>query len=80
LIVILAQAGGFVPAAYAKIGIVDRIFTRIGAHDDLANGKSTFMMEMSELGNILSLVTDRSLVCFAIPDQYLFKVRTGFSG
>lgn len=62
LLVILAQMGSFVPAGYARIGIVDRIFTRVGAFDDLARGQSTFMVEMIELANILNNVTDRSLV------------------
>jgi DNA mismatch repair protein MutS len=62
LICIMAQAGSFVPAAYAKIGLVDRIFTRVGAFDDLASGQSTFMVEMIELANILNTMTDRSLV------------------
>jgi DNA mismatch repair protein MutS len=62
LLVILAQMGSFVPAGYARFGIVDRIFTRVGAFDDLARGQSTFMVEMLELANILNNVTDRSLV------------------
>ncbi len=62
LIVLLAQAGSFVPADAAQIGVVDRIFTRVGAHDDLASGQSTFMVEMNETANILNNVTDRSLV------------------
>lgn len=62
LIVILAQIGSFVPAKKAHIGIVDKIFTRIGASDDLARGQSTFMVEMSETANILNNATDRSLV------------------
>jgi DNA mismatch repair protein MutS len=62
LICILAQMGSFVPASYASIGIVDRIFTRVGAFDDLASGQSTFMVEMIELANILNNVTPRSLV------------------
>jgi DNA mismatch repair protein MutS len=62
LIVILAQMGGFVPAAEARIGIVDRIFTRIGAADSLSRGESTFMVEMKETANILSHATRRSLV------------------
>ncbi|HZD42751.1 MAG TPA: DNA mismatch repair protein MutS, partial [Methanomicrobiales archaeon] len=62
LIVILAQMGSFVPAEYARIGMVDRIFTRVGAFDDLASGQSTFMVEMLELANILNNVTERSLV------------------
>ena len=61
-IVILAQIGGFVPARKAKIGIVDRIFTRIGASDNLTAGLSTFMVEMTETANILSHATSRSLI------------------
>lgn len=62
LIVLLAQVGSFVPADYARIGIVDRIFTRVGAHDDLAAGQSTFMVEMTEAAEILNNATERSLV------------------
>ncbi|MBN1663208.1 MAG: DNA mismatch repair protein MutS [Deltaproteobacteria bacterium] len=62
LIVLLAQMGSFVPAASAKIGVVDRIFTRIGAADSLAKGQSTFMVEMTEVANILKNATARSLV------------------
>ncbi len=62
LAVIMAQAGSFVPADYARIGVVDRIFTRVGAFDDLASGQSTFMVEMLELANILNHVTEKSLV------------------
>jgi DNA mismatch repair protein MutS len=62
LIVLLAHVGSFVPAASARIGPVDRIFTRIGAGDDLARGQSTFMVEMSETANILHNATERSLV------------------
>lgn len=62
LIVIMAQIGSFVPASYASIGIVDRVFTRVGAFDDLASGQSTFMVEMVELANILNNATDKSLV------------------
>ena len=61
-IVIMAQAGSFVPASEAKIGLVDRIFTRVGAFDDLARGQSTFMVEMTELANILNSATKRSLI------------------
>ena len=62
LICIMAQAGSFVPARYASIGVLDRIFTRVGAFDDLASGQSTFFVEMLELANILNNVTTRSLV------------------
>jgi DNA mismatch repair protein MutS len=62
LIVLMAQAGSFVPAAEAEIGVVDRIFTRVGASDDLARGESTFMIEMIETARILRQATDRSLV------------------
>jgi DNA mismatch repair protein MutS len=62
LIVILAQMGSFVPAERAYIGVIDRIFTRIGASDDLSRGQSTFMVEMSETANILNNLTPRSLV------------------
>jgi DNA mismatch repair protein MutS len=60
--VVMAQAGSFVPAAHVRIGLVDRIFTRVGAFDDLASGQSTFMVEMLELANILNNVTGQSLV------------------
>ncbi|MGA9188455.1 MAG: DNA mismatch repair protein MutS [Methanosarcina sp.] len=62
LIAIMAQAGSFVPASHASIGIIDQVFTRIGAFDDLASGQSTFMVEMVELANILNNATPRSLV------------------
>ncbi len=62
LIVLLAHIGCYVPASAAKIGLVDRIFTRIGASDDLASGRSTFMVEMTETANILHNATNRSLV------------------
>ncbi|RBP45602.1 DNA mismatch repair protein MutS [Garciella nitratireducens] len=62
LIVLMAQIGSFVPAKQAKIGIVDRIFTRVGASDDLASGQSTFMVEMSEVSNILKNASKNSLV------------------
>ncbi|HOJ92791.1 MAG TPA: DNA mismatch repair protein MutS [Dictyoglomaceae bacterium] len=62
LIIILAQMGSFIPAKEAKIGVVDRIFTRIGAWDDISSGESTFLVEMKEVGNILSHATDRSLI------------------
>jgi len=62
IIVLMAQAGSFVPADYANIGIVDRIFTRVGASDDLLTGQSTFMVEMSEVANILNNATADSLL------------------
>ncbi len=62
LIVLLAQIGSFVPARSARLGIVDRVFTRIGASDDLASGQSTFMVEMSEVASILKYATSRSLL------------------
>lgn len=62
LIVIMAQMGSFVPVSHASIGIVDRIFTRVGAFDDLSSGQSTFMVEMVELANILNNATPKSLV------------------
>ena len=64
LIVLMAQCGSFVPASSAQIGIVDSIFTRVGASDDLASGQSTFMVEMSEVANILSNATQNSLLIF----------------
>ncbi len=62
LLVLMAQIGSFVPADQAIIGIVDRIFTRVGASDDLATGQSTFMVEMNEVANILNHATNRSLI------------------
>jgi DNA mismatch repair protein MutS len=62
LLVLLAQCGSFVPAARARVGLVDRIFTRVGASDQLALGRSTFLVEMEETANILHHCTDRSLV------------------
>ncbi len=62
LITLLAYIGSFVPADSARIGPIDRIFTRIGASDDLASGRSTFMVEMTEMANILHQATAQSLV------------------
>ena len=62
LIVLMAQIGSFVPASSANIGVVDRIFTRVGASDDLASGQSTFMVEMTEVANILRNATSKSLL------------------
>ena len=64
LIVLMAQVGCFVPAAAAKIGLVDRIFTRVGASDNLVMGQSTFLVEMNETANILNNATRNSLVIF----------------
>ena len=62
LIIIMAHMGSYVPADYAKISLTDKIFTRIGASDDLLTGQSTFMLEMSEVANILNSATDRSFI------------------
>lgn len=62
LIIIMAHMGSYVPANYAKIGLVDKIFTRIGASDDLLTGQSTFMLEMSEVANIVNSATNRSFI------------------
>lgn len=62
LLIIMAQIGSFIPVKKAKIGLVDKVFTRIGASDDLARGQSTFMVEMTETANILNNVTEKSLV------------------
>ncbi|MGH2638258.1 MAG: MutS-related protein, partial [Rhabdochlamydiaceae bacterium] len=62
LLVLMAQIGSFIPAKKAEIGIIDKLFTRIGASDDLSRGQSTFMVEMSETANILHNATSRSLV------------------
>ncbi len=62
IICILAQMGSFVPATYARIGILDRIYTRVGASDNISSGESTFMVEMNETANILNNISDRSLV------------------
>src|SRR5690606_577773 len=62
LIALLAQIGSFVPARSARIGVIDRLFSRVGASDDLARGRSTFMVEMVETAAILNQASDRSLV------------------
>jgi len=62
IITIMAQIGSFIPAKSARIGIVDKVFTRIGASDDLSRGQSTFMVEMTETANILNNATSKSLV------------------
>jgi DNA mismatch repair protein MutS len=62
LLVLMAQVGSFIPAAKATVGLVDRIFTRVGANDDLSRGQSTFMVEMNETANILNHATTKSLV------------------
>ncbi|HEV2806359.1 MAG TPA: DNA mismatch repair protein MutS [Chthoniobacterales bacterium] len=62
LIVLMAQIGSFVPASSAEVGLVDRVFTRVGANDDLARGQSTFMVEMNETANIVNNASERSLV------------------
>ena len=62
LITLMAQVGSFVPASYAKIGVVDKIFTRVGASDDLSMGQSTFMVEMMEVAAILRDATSKSLI------------------
>ena len=64
LIVVMAQIGSFVPASDARIGIVDKVFTRVGASDDLASGQSTFMLEMNEVAYILRNATERSLIVY----------------
>lgn len=64
LICLMAQAGSFVPASSARVGIIDKIFTRVGASDDLAGGRSTFMLEMTEVAYILKNATPRSLVIY----------------
>jgi len=62
LLVIMAQSGSYIPASGAKIGVVDKVFARIGAHDEIAKGQSTFMVEMSETASILNNLSERSLV------------------
>ena len=64
LIVLMAQIGSFVPAAEARVGVVDKIFTRVGASDDLASGQSTFMLEMNEVSYILKNATRASLIIY----------------
>src|SRR5690606_11549029 len=62
LIVLMAKMGSFVPASYARIGIIDKVFTRVGASDNLSKGESTFMVEMTETASILNNLSERSLV------------------
>lgn len=69
LIAILAQTGSFVPADAAEIGIVDRVFSRIGAKDDLFRNRSTFMVEMMETSEILRRATPNSLASLKLPDD-----------
>ena len=64
LIALMAQIGSFVPASYARVGVIDRLFTRVGASDDLASGQSTFMLEMNEVAYILRNATRRSLIIY----------------
>ena len=70
LIAILAQIGSFVPADYAHMGLVDKVFTRIGARDDLYRNQSTFMVEMTETADILKNATERSLVSYGCVHVY----------
>ena len=62
LIVLMAQMGSFIPATYAKVGIVDKVFTRVGASDNLSKGESTFMVEMTETASILNNLSENSLI------------------
>jgi len=62
MLAVMAQAGSFVPAAEAEVGVIDRVFTRVGASDDLSRGRSTFMVEMQETANILNNATPKSLI------------------
>ena len=64
LIAVMAQLGSYVPASYARLGVVDKVFTRVGASDDLASGQSTFMLEMTEVAHILKHATSRSLIVY----------------
>ena len=77
LIAILAQIGSFVPADYAYMGLVDKVFTRIGARDDLYRNQSTFMVEMTETADILKNATEKSLVsygCVHVYEIYLWTL------
>jgi DNA mismatch repair ATPase MutS len=81
LIAILAQVGSFVPADYARIGIVDKLFSRIGAKDDLYRDRSTFMVEMLETAEILRRATDRSLVGrFKSSSRLLYSQGSDYNG
>ena len=62
IICLLAQIGSYVPAKHAEVGLLDKIFTRVGASDNIAAGESTFMVEMNEAANILNNISDRSLI------------------
>jgi DNA mismatch repair protein MutS len=75
LIALMAQIGSFVPAARARIGVVDKMFSRIGAADDLAAGRSTFMVEMLETSAILNQATERSLGHWQVVEKVIVRDR-----